>query len=131
MKYEIDIDVEDLGISTEDLISLAEDNGDRLYDDYDLEFRIEEAVADARAAAAVRVTALCARVRSLEDEIHTLRNEGFIETTKRLIKDLEEENADLKMKAVDLEAIAVFVQTSLRVEAIGIADCIRRGDYSA
>ena len=47
MKYEIDIDVEDLGITTEDLISLAEDNGDRLYDEEELESRIEEAVADA------------------------------------------------------------------------------------
>jgi hypothetical protein len=99
MRYEIEIDVEDLGISTEDLISLAEDNGDRLYDQDDLDYRVEEEVANA------------------------------LEDAKDTIKTLEEEIA--KTKSVDVEAIAIFVQTALRVEAIGIADCIRRGDYGA
>ena len=101
MRYDIDIDVEDLGISTEDLISLAEDNGDRLYDQDDLETRIEEALAD-------------------QDV-----------DLKETIKTLEEEIADLRIKSVDVEAIAIFVQTALRVEAIGIADIIRTGDYGA
>jgi hypothetical protein len=149
MRYDLEIDVEDLGISTEDLISLAEDNGDRLYDEDDLECRMEEevanAVSDVREAAAVRVTALCARVKSLEDEIHSLRNDGFIEKTKTTIADLEylvklneervklleEDNANLKIKSVDVERIAQFVQISMRVDALAMAEAIRTGDYSA
>jgi len=100
MKYEVDIDLEDLGITTEDLVSLAEDNGDRLYDQDDLDYRIEEEVANA------------------------------VEESKNTIKLLEEENAALRTKAVDLEAIALYVQTALRVEALSLADCIRTGNYN-
>jgi len=113
MRYDIEIDVEDLGISTEDLISLAEDNGDRLYDQDDLETRIEEELAEQDV--------------DLKDTIKTL--EDLVKLNEERVALLEGENAHLKMKSADVEAIALFVQTALRVEAIGIADCIRRGDY--
>jgi len=144
MRYDLEIDVEDLGISTEDLISLAEDNGDRLYDEDDLEFRIEEevenAVQDSKDTIksleeeVIRLTndinSVIRRNEELNAENHSLRNDGFIEKTKTTIAALEEENARLNAQpAADLEAIATFVHTSIRVEAIGIADCIRRGDY--
>ena len=123
MRYEIEIDVEDLGISTEDLISLAEDNGDRLYDQDDLDCRIEEEVANALEDAKDTI-------KALKEENHSLRNDGFIEKTKTTIKSLEKEIASLNAKpAVDVDDIARFVLTALRVEAVGIADCIRRGDY--
>jgi len=51
-------------------------------------------------------------------------------TTEDLIS-LAEDNGDILIRKQDLEAIAIFVQTSLRVEAIGIAEAIRTGDYSA
>ena len=99
MIYDVEIDLEDLGISTEDLVSLAVYNGDQLFDQDDLDCRIEEALADANS------------------------------DLKETIKSLEEEIADLKIKAVDLDAIAHYVEIALRVEGIGIANCIRRGDY--
>jgi len=51
-------------------------------------------------------------------------------TTEDLIS-LAEDNGDILIRKQDLEAIAIFVQTSLRVDAIGIAEAIRTGDYSA
>jgi hypothetical protein len=101
MKYEIDIVVEDLGIITEDLISLAEDNGDMLYDQDELDYRIEEALADA--------------------------NDDLKETINTMIAEI----ADLKRKSVDAERIAQFVQVSMRVDALAIAEGIRTGDYGA
>ena len=102
MRYDIEIELEDIGISTEDLITLAEDNGDRLYDEDDLQNRVEEEV------------------------------ENALEDAKETIATLEAEIVRLSNKpAVDVEAIAVFVQTALRVEALSIADCIRTGDYGA
>jgi len=101
MIYDIEIDVLDLGISTEDLIRLAEDNGDRLYDQDDLDDRIEEALADSDA------------------------------DLKETIKLLEEEVLRLKTKSVDVERIAQFVEISMRVDALAISEGIRTGDYSA
>jgi predicted RNase H-like nuclease (RuvC/YqgF family) len=144
MRYDLEIDVEDLGISTEDLISLAEDNGDRLYDEDDLECRIEEEVANAIEDAKDTIKSLEEEVARLTNDIngvirrneelnaenHSLRNDGFIEKTKTTIAALEKEIASLNAKpAVDVDDIARFVLTALRVEAVGIADCIRRGDY--
>ena len=129
MKYEIDIDVEDLGITTEDLISLAEDNGDRLYDEEELESRIEEAVADATEDAKDIIKSL--EEESIKTDTTIANLEDLVKINEERVKLLEEENADLRIKSVDVEAIAIFVQTALRVEAIGIADCIRRGDYGA
>lgn len=149
MKYEIEIDVEDLGIDTEDLISLAEDNGDRLFDEDEMEQRIEDALADEHADLKAEIEThkedvafLSERNKELAGENHSLRNEGFIETTKRTIKDLEEEVAFLlnvieemkvtsKASESEREAIGLFVQSTMRIDAIGIADCIRRGDYNA
>ena len=101
MRYDIEINVDELGISTEDLITLAEDNGDRLYDQDDLDERIEEALADQDV-----------------DLKHT-------------IKSLEEEVLRLKTKSVDVERIAQFVQISMRVDALAMAEGIRTGDYGA
>ena len=143
MRYDLEIDVEDLGISTEDLISLAEDNGDRLYDDDDLEFRIEEAIADANGdlkdtiktleEEAIRLTndinGVIQRNEELAAENHSLRNDGFIEKTKTTIAALEGEIANLKSKSVDLESISHYVEISMRLEAVNIGSAIRNGDY--
>ena len=149
MKYDIEIDVEDLGLSTDDCISLAEDNGDRLYEQDELDERIELALEDKYSDLHAEIEThkedvafLSLRNQELAGEIHSLRNEGFIENTKTTIKDLEEEVAFLlnvieEMKATakaspsEREAIGLFIQNALRIEAIGIADCIRRGDYNA
>ena len=101
MIYRTEIDLTDLDIDTSDLISLAEDNGDRLYDEDDLDYRIEEALADA--------------------------NDDLKET----IKSLEEEIADLRMSSVNLDQIAHFVQIAMRVDSLAIAEAIRTGDYHA
>jgi predicted ATP-grasp superfamily ATP-dependent carboligase len=103
MRYDVEIDLEDLGIGTDDLISLAVLNGDTLYDEDDLECRIEEALAEDNAE-------LKDTIKSLEEDVIRLNNEVIA-------------------KAVDVDAIAIFVATALRVEAVGIADCIRNGDY--
>ena len=143
MRYDIEIDVEDLGISTEDLISLAEDNGDRLYDEDDLECRIEEALADANDGLkdtiktleeeAIRLTndinGVIQRNEELAAENHSLRNDGFIEKTKTTIAALEGEIANLKSKSVDLESISHYVEISMRLEAVNIGSAIRNGDY--
>tara|TARA_R110000765_G_C18487764_1_gene553527 strand:+ start:70 stop:507 length:438 start_codon:yes stop_codon:yes gene_type:complete len=143
MRYDLEIDVEDLGISTEDLISLAEDNGDRLYDEDDLECRIEEALADANDGLkdtiktleeeAIRLTndinGVIQRNEELAAENHSLRNDGFIEKTKTTIAALEGEIANLKSKSVDLESISHYVEISMRLEAVNIGSAIRNGDY--
>ena len=143
MRYDLEIDVEDLGISTEDLISLAEDNGDRLYDEDDLECRIEEALADANDGLkdtiktleeeAIRLTndinGVIQRNEELAAENHSLRNDGFIEITKTTIAALEGEIANLKSKSVDLESISHYVEISMRLEAVNIGSAIRNGDY--
>jgi hypothetical protein len=102
MRYDVEIDLEDLGISTEDLVSLAELNGDRLYDEDDLECRIEEEVANA-------VEDAKDTIKSLEEDVIRLNNEVIA-------------------KAVDVDAIAIFVATALRVEAVVLAEAIRNGD---
>ena len=115
MRYDLEIDVEDLGICTEDLIRLAEDNGDRLYDQDDLETRIEEELAE-------QDVDLKARIETLED---------LVKLNEERVKLLEEDNANLKIKSVDVERIAQFVQISMRVDALAMAEAIRTGDYSA
>ena len=105
MKYEIEIDVEDLGIDTDDLISLAEDNGDRLFHEDEVDERIEHALED--------------KYTDLKEEI------AFLKSV------IEEMKVTAKASVAEREAIGLFVQSTMRIDAIGIADCIRRGDYNA
>lgn len=106
MHYSIDIDVRELDLHTDDLIELAEENGDILYTEDGVKVQIEEAIAE------FKEENVCYTQSELDELIAQAYANG------------EASNED------NTSELTIIVERELRNAALRISAMIR-GDYDA